>query len=621
LRMADEDDSTDILGVPLAAHVDPSLPGRGAVKTGPGRVTAFQSGYAGGWTSADPETARIDITEMDFGEGRPWEIAVAKAAHIADPGPNDIARIVRTIRRAARDIDVPPPRRPWLSELATTYDFSLLPNPRTDTSLVLGVRDDPATQSQPTFAYEPDRDGNMAIYGSGGSGKSATLRALAVAAAITPRGGPVQVYGLDFGAHGLQLIAELPHVGAIIDGDDEERVGRVLRTLRDIVDERAGRYAAVRAGSISEYRERAQAPQEPRILLLVDGIAAFREAYEFSSSQSFAAFSQIAADGRPLGVHVILTADRPNAVPMSVASTIQRRLVLRLASEDDYLLLNVDKDVLSATSPPGRGVLDGNEVQVAVLGGNPNLVVQARKVAGLAASMVRNGVAPAPRVGKLPVRVELAELPPLGAGRLVVGLEDESLLPIGLDPRGALMLAGPPGSGRTSALLAIAQAMRRAHPRARIVLLAPRRTPLGTQPVFSASFTAMDDMATEADQLSKDLENETIAPGSLAVMIEALTDLSGTLAEASVERLVKACIRSDQFVVGESESSTWGQAWALAQPFKAGRHGLLLVPGDMDGDTLLGTPLGRVRRADFPPGRGFLIGGGRAVKVQIAMPT
>src|SRR5450830_1141683 len=621
LRMADEDDSTDILGVPLAAHVDPSLPGRGAVKTGPGRITAFQTGYAGGWTSSEPEPVRIDVAEMDFGNSVPWEVPIAEKGPQGDPGPNDIARIVRTIRRAARDVEVPAPRRPWLPELATTYDFSLLPNARTDASIVVGVMDEPTTQSQPTFSYQPDRDGNMAIYGAGGSGKSTTLRALAIAAAVTPRGGPVHVYGLDFGANGLEPIADLPHVGAIVDGDDEERVGRLLRMVRDIVDERAGRYSAVRAGSVSEYRERANAPGEARILPLVDGIAAFREAYEFSTAQLFGIFSQIAADGRPLGVHVILTADRPNAVPMSVASTIQRRLVLRLASEDDYLLLNVDKDVLNAASPPGRGVLEGNEVQVAILGGDSNLAVQARKLTGLAESMVRNGVVRAPGVGRLPAQVELSGLPSSRNDQPVFGVDDETLLPAALEPRGTLLLTGPPGSGRKTALLAFAQAMRRARPAVRIVLMTPMRSPLIGLPVFDASFASPESIATAADQLSADIESGRVSAGGVVVLLEALADLTDTAAMLPVERLVKACVRGGQFVVGESESSAWGQAWVLAQPFKSGRRGLLLVPGDMDGDTLLGTSLGRFRRTDFPPGRGFLVSGGRARKVQVAVPS
>ncbi len=104
----------------------------------------------------------------------------------------------------------------------------------------------------------------------------------------------------------------------------------------------------------------------------------------------------------------------------------------------------------------------------------------------------------------------------------------------------------------------------------------------------------------------------------VAIFVEHLTEFASGEAEFALDRLIKAAIRADGFVVGEAETSTWSQAWTLAQPFKAGRRGLLLAPGEMDGDTLLGTGLGRLRRADFPAGRGFLIESGRARKVQVA---
>ena len=256
LRMADEADSTDVLGTPAAAQFDPSLPGRGAAKTGPGRIRVFQSGYAGGWTSDEPEPADIQIEELAYGGGRVWEApadpdAEARAARVSS-GPTDIKRIVSTVRSAAGEAQLPAPRKPWLPELATTYDFSKLPNPRTDAELLLGVVDDAASQSQPTVSYLPDRDGNMAIIGTGGAGKSTALRTIAVASAVTVRGGPVHVYGLDFGSGGLQMLQPLPHVGAVISGDDEERVARLLRWLRDLVDDRAVRFAEARAGSIVE---------------------------------------------------------------------------------------------------------------------------------------------------------------------------------------------------------------------------------------------------------------------------------------------------------------------------------------------------------------------------------
>ena len=622
LRMADEDDSTDILGIPMAAHFDPSIPGRGAVKTGPGRITPFQTGYAGGWTTSRPERPRIDVQEMAFGSDIRWELPEPEVEEVTDPGPNDIARIVATISRAATEAAVPMPRKPWLPELAPTYDLARLPNPRTDTMLLLGVEDDPTTQAQPTVFYEPDRDGNMAIYGTGGSGKSATLRTIAVSAAITARGGPVQVYAIDAGASGLRMLEDLPHVGAVIAGDDEERVQRVLRTLRDLVDERSARYAAVRAGSLDEYRRLANAPDEPRILLLVDGIGAFRESYEFRPAHAFpvwGAFTAVATDGRQVGVHVVVAGDRAASVPTSLGSTIQKRLVLRLASEDDYLTLGVPKDVLSLTSPPGRGVLDENEVQVAVLGGDPNVALQARELGKLRDAMVRLGIPQAPGVERLPDSFTLDALPELAGDRPAIGLDDLDIAPVGLPARGTFMLSGPPGGGRTTALVTIAQAVRRARA-GRVVYLSPRRTSISALDVWDTAATSPEEVVTLLESLTQALDGGSLRPGALTVLVESVTEFTGTPAEQPLVAFVRAATRAEQLVVGEAESSTWGQAWAIAQPFKAGRTGLLLTPGDLDGDTLLGTGLGRIRRADFPPGRGFLVVSGRARKLHVALP-
>ncbi len=620
LRMADADDSVDILGDPMAAHFDPTIPGRGAMRTGPGRIQSFQTGYAGGWTTDAPVVQQVEVVAMDFGSGASWELPPAARHEEPDPGPTDIARMVGTLRQAADRLTITPPRHPWLDELAPRYDFALLPNPRTDEKLLLGVADSPSTQSQPTTFYEPDVDGNLAVYGTGGAGKSATLRSLAVAAAVTPRGGPVQVYGLDFGSRGLRPLEDLPHVAAVVDGDDQEGVARVLRRIRDLADQRASRFAAVRADSIAEYRARAQVPDEPRVLLLVDGLSAFRETYENAMSPEFSMFAQIAADGRGVGVHVVLTADRPSAVPTSIAATVQRRLVLRMASDDDYTMLGVPRDVLGPTSPPGRGLLDGQEVQVAILGGSPNLAVQARELTRLAESMRRHGVRQAPPVRRLPARVALNELAVDGAGGLVVGLDDETLEPAVIAPSGTLLVSGPPGAGRSTTLATIAASVRRQQPNRRTVLLSPRRSAIAELGMFTEAHTSLEAVESAAERIADDIAARRLPAGAVAVFVESLADLADTTAEPGVRRLVTEAVRAEALVVAETESSTWGQAYGLSGPFKAGRRGVLLIPSDVEGDVLLNTPLGRFRAADMPPGRGFVIAGGRGRRAQVALP-
>ena len=622
LRMADEADSKDILGDKMAAHFDPGIPGRAAAKTGPGRIATFQTGYAGGWTTDEPERARIDVVEKDFGTGEKWDIPAPPKKEVKDPGPNDISRMVATITKAAEQAGVPAPRKPWLSELAEAYDLSRLPTRRTDEELLLGVMDVPEDQAQPTVSYFPDQDGNMAIYGTGGSGKSTTLRTIAISAASTVRGGPVQVYGLDFGASGLTMLEELPHVGSIVPGDDEERVIRLLRTLRQMIDERARDFAKLRAGSVSEYRELAGKPDTPRILLLVDGMAAFREAYDFSNlTKWFTTFVQIATDGRQVGVHVIVTGDRPNAIPTSLGSSIQRRLIHRMASVDDYLAFGEAKDILDSKSPPGRAILQGHEVQIAVHGGDANVAIQSREVSKLAKAMRRAGVPEAPEVLRLPERVEFSQLRPVVDGMPVIGMGDETLAEVTYEPRGAFMVTGPMSSGRTTAMLTIASGLKAMPNPMRLVRFSSRRTPLTGLPVWDVEGSDPETVKELAGQLFSAVESGAVPEGQLALFIDGVADFTGTGVENDLDKLIRACTREGQFVVGENESASWSQAYLLAQPFKAGRRGLLLQPGEMDGDSLLGTNLGRIRRADFPAGRGFLVYSGRAVKLQTAQIT
>ena len=618
LRMADEDDATDILGVPDAAYFDPAIPGRGAAKTGPGRIQGFQTGYAGGWTTERPQRPQVDIVEMAFGSGPAWDAPAPEKPEKEEPaGPNDIARMTTNIVRAAESLGIRPPRKPWLDELAKTYDLSKLPNPRTDERLLLGVADDPARQDQPTVFYEPDKDGNMAIYGTGGSGKSAALRGIAIAAAVTPRGGPVQVYGIDCGSSGLKMLEELPHVGGIINGDDVERVGRLLRLLRDIADERSARYAEVRASTIVDYRALAGRPDEKRIFVLVDGMSSFRETYEYSRlSALWDIFLQLATDGRPLGIHLVVTGDRPNAVPASLLASIQRRLVLRLSSEDDYMSLDVPRDVLGSNSPPGRGLLAGLEVQLAVLGGNSNLALQAREVHKLSEAMLRQGLDRAPGIERLPELVELDVLPAGSPDLPVIGVDDETLRPAEILAKGPLLLAGPPGAGRTVALVTLAYALRRSNPQTELIYLGSRRSAVASLPIWNRSVVGADDLSDVVEDL---VEHSSGNPGTLAIFIEGLTEFTDTVAESGVGQLVAASIKADQWVIGESETSTWSSAWSLSQPFKSGRRGLLINPGDIEGDSLLNTPLGRVS-PEFIPGRGYIVGRGKARKLQIALP-
>ncbi|MFC0436455.1 FtsK/SpoIIIE domain-containing protein [Kutzneria buriramensis] len=625
LRMADEADSMDVLGSPQAAFFDPEAPGRAVSKTGPGRLVPFQTGYAGGWTTAEGDKPEIVVEELRFGRGRKWTLPKKRKAVLPDPGPTDIQRLVEAVRQAAEHARLPRPTRPWLPELEPVYDLHDLYKRRRNSrdsvegELVFAIEDDPHDQEQRPVVFHPDVDGNLAVYGTGGAGKSTLLRSIAIAAGFT---GGCHVYGLDFGARGLAMLEELPHVGSVIPGSEHERVVRLLRWLRAEIDERAVRFSQAHAGSLGDYRSLSGDSGEPRILLLLDGMSAFRQAYEVGEhSRWYEVLLGIAADGRNVGVHLVLSADRLNAVPTALGSAMQRRVVLRMADPTDYTQVGMAVDVLGPSSPPGRGMLGGAEIQVAVLGSQPDVNSQAAGVRRLAAAMTGAGLPAAPPIRQLADQIPLSELPVLEA-EPVLGVASDSLAPFTFRPTGSFVVCGPPGSGRTTTLRAIAAALLRWQPDRELHYFGLRQSELGDLPCWASAARTVTEHTDHARQLAERLDSWVPGDRPVAVFLESVNEISDGPAGAPLLALAKRCLQEGHLLVVEGETTVLSNSYnELVKYAKSGRCGLALQPDTNDGTTVFHTPFPpRLRRADFPPGRALLVTGGRTAVVQVANP-
>lgn len=618
LRMADEGDSTDVLGTPTAAFFDPSLPGRAVAKSGPGRLTSFQTGYAGGWTSATPPPPEIRVSTLTFGQGEPVERPREITTTRVDLGPTDIQRLVTSISKAAERAELPDPRRPWLDELRVAYDLGEMRGSGSDAELEIGIADDPQTQSQPVAAFHPDADGNLAVFGTSGSGKTVLLRTLAAVAGLSVSSGRCQVYGLDFANRGLAMIEVLPHVGDVINGNEEERVIRLLSSLRATIDDRSLRYQAASAGNISDFRARTGTRDEPRILVLVDGITAFRQEYDVAGLRQWSdLLDQLAAEGRAVGVHFVFSADQRTALAGSLNSSVQKRVVLRMATDDDYATLGVPSDVLSATSTPGRGLFEGKEIQVAVLGGSAEVLEQSRSMKGLAATLRRHGVGEAPAIATLPDEIPLADLQPLADEHPVLGLASATLAPIGFEPHGSFVVTGPAKSGRTTAFAALAVALRRARPKMRLYAFSPRQTtPLRELDAFVEVAVGEEQGLSLAERVLAETENAP--PGTVGVFLERMDDLSDELTRSGtiMENLVKRCLDEEQFVAAEGEVAAFHTTYDVFSMLRTSRSGLVLQP-DGNEENVFRAQFPNIARAQFPPGRGLLVQRGVAGTVQV----
>lgn len=623
LRMADESDSKDVVDDPIAGTFPPSLPGRGIAKTGPGRLTPFQSAYAGGWTRDDEVvTADVKVAELKFGSITEWEPErpPESDSHDEDLGPNDQKRIVANLIKASATAGLMTPRRPWLDDLASVVDMRDLPL-EGDGQILLGLADIPERQQQNAIYFAPDRDGSLLIFGSSGSGKSTLLKTIATAAGARPELGRVQVYGLDFASGALGAIERLPHVGSIIDGDDAERLQRLMRTLEREMDRRSEMFSKAAAANLTEYREIADQSM-PRILLLIDNYPEFKKEWEIAAGRApfYQSFMRVLGEGRPLGIHAVITADRSGSVPTAVFANIPRRVVMRLSDPSQYVLVGAPKDVLNEQSVPGRAVVDKAEVQLAVLGGTTNVAEQTKALDELVSQLRALGVPEVGEIGALPTKISSRSLPAQANGQPVFGIADDTLAPRGFDPIGSFIITGPPQSGKTNALKALIESVERFDPEVKLFHLGSRRATLGDFRPWVRSATRPDDEKALVTELAEIVADESF-PGRIMIVAEDITHLADGPADRPMRALLQAINNSDHLFVGDADVTRAGGGSGVMGEWKAARQGIVLKPDTYDGDTLFKVPFGKVKRTDFPAGRGIFVQAGRSVTMQMPLAS
>lgn len=614
LRMADESDSLDVLGDPIAAHFDPLTPGRAAIRTGPGAINVFQTGNAA--TAAQDSVPSIEVETLRFGAGEKWTIPPVPRSHTTASHHDGLGTLIATIKERTLQAGIPQPRKPWLPELPEHITLnSLIDNEpeshgeSADLRLPVGLFDVPECQEQRTAFLYPER-GTVAAIGAGGSGKSTFLRTCAYAAAYASDHVP-WVYGLDYGGGGLAELTGLPHVGSIVPSTDEERVKRLLRFLAGITAAGSG---------------------DNRIFVLLDSFGAFRSRWEIELGHDtpYQHLLRISEHGRRAGIHLIMAAESPAAIPAAMNSTIATRIVLRQADSASYAQLGVPNGILTHDSPPGRAI-----------SGEYSLELQ------LAIAMDAPESMPAPTSAP-PVITKLATVIPMQSTPLIVrdgarelpllGIAEEDLQPIGFEPHGLMLLAGMPGSGRSNALAVCASALRTWSSATKLVYFGPRNSFVAALPIWDHHALTPDEATLLASELIKDILAEqssqpiSTQPGmpwnsqqnqiarhsvGIALVVESVTDYLATPAEQPLTSLFKELRRAGHFGLVEAETSAWAASWPLLSEVRNQRRGLVLQPDQLDGETLFRTSFGRTQRSDYPPGRGEYVAGGKVYRVQL----
>ncbi|WP_018504159.1 FtsK/SpoIIIE domain-containing protein [Parafrankia discariae] len=726
LRVTDQAESIDVLGLPDAAFLPGSAPGRAIVRVGQGSPLTFQAGRIGGSPRrAEAPAAAPVVIELPWPPPADLADAVARAESIAagpdlppetaEPGGEevtDLRALARALREAARICRVPGPRRPWLPPLPARITIGDLPADGSSgpgpggpelPPVPLGLADLCLAQAQPVFAVDLEHGSHLMILGAPRSGRSTVLRTFAgsLARAVSPA--DVHLYGLDCGNNSLAPLTALPHTGAVVGVSETERVHRLLARLTDEVTWRQEVLAGGGFADLAEARLAGGASSSPRLgeglsaspgaedethrrvedvpfrraggarparlpylVLLLDGYEGFLAAFEsFDGAAAVDRLLALARDGPAVGLRILVTTDR-RGLTGRLPSTMEQRLVLRMAERADYGLAGLAGSRIPDALPPGRGFLVGGppgrvapewhdaagpvELQVALLVDDPSGSAQAGSLRRMTTPHGRAARRPVPRpfrVDVLPARISAREISALratgpqpgapagpgdtaqpgdtagsgstaGSGRrapVLLGVGGDELAPVGIDLDAdgpGFVVAGPARSGRSSTLTSIGRGLLAAG--SRLVVICPRPSPLrglsGPAVVQLVEGIPLNEalrrLGGPAQVVVLVDDAELAAPSSLgdelAVFLRGGHDGGGLVAAGTTEDLA-------------------GQFRGFLVDARRSRNGLLLSPGGpADGD-LLGVRLPRTVCGPGPPGRGLLVRRGTITPVQVVEPS
>lgn len=611
-RVRDVTDSLDVIEIPDAASISPSVPGRGYLGSGEGAPNVFQSARVGGRAAtrlADTSPLVWPTDWSEVGKPRPREEGSSAES-------TDLDILVQAVKTAAAESNLVAPFHPWKQPLPTVLslsdiDVSNVPPPEhSSPALTLGMRDIPSQQMQIPWTF-PLATGHLAFIGGLRTGRTSALRTFAVALTATLPVPDAHFWVLD-GGHGLAALGQFPHCGAVIPATDAARVDRLLALIDAEVQRRLADLVNQGFADITEQREAvSDADQLPYMVLLVDRWEALAERYANTATGD--ALLRLLDEGPAAGLTVVIAGDE-TLLRGRLPDRLGTRLLLHINDPTMAMSAGLNPKQVPAPDLPGRGVLpDGSEVQVALLSADLSGAAQtaALRAAAAAARRESQDVAAGRRpfaLVPLPARVRRSELP---TDRPVLGLCGDDAAPTVLDP-GSLLVVGPSGSGRSTALASAARAAAEAGTSVRVV---------GSGPVWDQLATTASIARLEITRLEPDSDQQWRALVAGADGLLVIDDLDRVRAPQLLSALAEA--RDDARVYASAELGSF----ALAPPahlrimLRVPGSTLVLCPPDHLQAAYVGLKLARGKGFNAPPGRGLLMRrGGVVVPIQVALP-
>lgn len=456
LKVQDANDSKEILKNSDAANI--TVTGRGYLQVGNNEVyELFQSAWSGAPYMEDTVGAEDEVALVtDLGLVQISNVT-EEVTSIRKEKISEIEAVADHIVATQNEMKIAKLPSPWLPPLSDRLSRNKQIS-HTENQFHLGLKDEPELQSQSDYVYNWIEDGNIGIFGSSGYGKSTTVLTLLFNFIDQFSPEELHYYIFDFGNSALLPLRQLPHTGDYFRLDEMRKIEKFMLFMRTEMERRKQLFSERELSNIKLYNALVE-DKLPIIYIVIDNFDLVKDEMPDQEAQ----FIQFARDGQSLGIFMILTATRINAIRQPLMNSLKTKVVHYLMdSSEQYSVLG--RTPYENEPVPGRALVKTDQtymmqVYLPADGEDDVAVLEEMKQVVADHKDRYKKLAKPPAIPMLPSRLDLKSFktyysPAIRNGFIPVGLSEESVSPVWVDLNAdpKLLIVGQSRKGKTNML-------------------------------------------------------------------------------------------------------------------------------------------------------------------------
>jgi len=338
---------------------------------------------------------------------------------------------------------------------------------------IIGLVDAPQSQKQYPLEIDISKEGHTVFYGAPGTGKTTLLQTFILSSALMYTPSQINIYAMDFGNWGMKSLEGLPHVGGVANGNENEKIEKLVSMLDQELNFRKNAFSLEGVGSVEVYRE-VIGKDMPYIVLVIDNFNSVFASYP--NLDDF--FLKFVKEGSSLGLYLVATSGTINGMGFRISQYIKQSLALQMIDKADYISIVGRTEGLEPIKTPGRGLVKGTapseyQTAFAVKADSGGQKIKILKSLCSEMSEAWNGVVPAgiPVMPEIVMQTEMK----VSKDQIEIGLDVNTVAPIKIAFKNTwhMLVTGLPKCGKSNMLLLLLNGLIE-DPNAEIIVYEPK---------------------------------------------------------------------------------------------------------------------------------------------------